>query len=227
MESEPIEKRTMYHEREERSRVKADKPESRVFYFKTSADFRKWLEANHDSAQEIWVGLYQRDSANRGITYSEALDEALCYGWIDGALLSIDANRWMKRFTPRKKGSIWSLVNVKRAEELIGLGSMNDTGLKAFNARRDDKTGVYSYEQEDAELSEPYAKKFRKNRKAWDFFNRQAASYRKTTTYWVVRAKREDTRMKRLDELIAESAKGKRLARFTYSLWKEKKSGKK
>ena len=206
--------------------MKSTSGKKEVIFFKTSAEFRKWLKANHDSARDIWVGLYKGKSSTKGITYSEALDEALCYGWIDGALRSFDKETWTKRFTPRKPGSIWSRVNVRHVERLMKLGLMQPAGLKAFNERRADKTGIYSYEQETAELSAPYEKRFRKNKKAWDFFGKQAASYRKTATHWVMRAKKEETRVKRLDELIEESGKGMRLARFTYKLWKEQKSGK-
>ena len=197
-----------------------------MIFFKTSAEFRKWLKANHDSARDIWVGLYKGKSSTKGITYSEALDEALCYGWIDGALRSFDKETWTKRFTPRKPGSIWSRVNVRHVERSMKLGLMQPAGLKAFNERRADKTGIYSYEQETAELSAPYERKFKKNKEAWEFFNGQAASYRKTASHWVMRAKKEETRVKRLDELIEESGKGMRLAQFTYQLWKERKSEK-
>jgi uncharacterized protein YdeI (YjbR/CyaY-like superfamily) len=194
--------------------MKQDKIGEDVVYFRSSGEFRKWLDANHDTAREIWIGLYKKKSTGKGIVYSQALDEALCFGWIDGALKSIDDEKWAKRFTPRKPGSIWSNVNVKRTQELIELGRMNPAGLDVFKSRRDDRTGIYSYEQDGASFSKEFEKKFKSNKKAWDFFSRQAASYRKTSTHWVMRAKKEETRTKRLDELIRESSKGKRLARF-------------
>ncbi len=194
--------------------------------FKSPSEFRIWLDKNHESAQEIWIGLNKKKSIQKRITYHEALDQALCYEWIDGSIKSIDENLWMKRFTPRKPGSIWSLVNIKRAEELKQLGLMEPAGLKAFNARLKEKSGVYSYEQKEADLSDDYRKRFSANKKAWDFFQSQARSYRRTATHWVMRAKEEETRLRRLGELIEESEKGLRLARFTYSLWMRKKSGK-
>lgn len=203
--------------------MKSDSGTKEVVFFKTSAEFRKWLKANHDSARDIWVGLYKGKSSTKGITYSEALDEALCYGWIDGALRSFDKETWTKRFTPRKPGSIWSRVNVRHVERLMKLGQMQPAGLKAFNERRADKTGIYSYEQDGANFGKEYEKKFKSNKRAWGFFKEQAASYRKTATHWVMRAKKEETRVKRLDELIEESGRGMRLAQFTYQLWKEKR----
>ena len=198
-----------------------------MIFFKTSAEFRKWLKANHDSARDIWVGLYKGKSSTKGITYSEALDEALCYGWIDGALRSFDEETWTKRFTPRKPGSIWSRVNVRHVERLMKLGQMQPAGLKAFSERRADKTGIYSYKQDGVNFNKEYEKEFKSNKRAWGFFNNQAASYRKTATHWVMRAKKEETRLRRFDGLISGSSKGKRLARFTYQLWKQKKSEKK
>ena len=200
--------------------------EPKANFFKTPSQFRKWLDNNNGRSIEIWVGLYKKDSTERGITYSEALDQALCYGWIDGALESIDENVWMKRFTPRKPGSIWSLVNIKRVEKLNKLGLMTPAGLKAFNARLKEKSGIYSYEQEEKELADDYKKKLMANKKAWECFQSQAHSYQRTVIHWVMRAKREKTRQKRLMELIEESSKGLRLARFTYSLWKKNKSSK-
>lgn len=182
--------------------------------FPTAAGFRKWLASNHDRAREIWVGLYKGKNKTKGITYSQALAQALCYGWIDAVRKSINEEKWTIRFTPRKPGSNWSLVNVKRAKQLIDLGLMKPAGVKAFESRRQDKTGIYSYEQEKAQFSPSFEVKFRKARKAWEFFGRQPASYRKVAIHWVMRAKKEETRMKRLNELIAESSKGKRLARF-------------
>jgi uncharacterized protein YdeI (YjbR/CyaY-like superfamily) len=193
-------------------------------FFRSSTEFRRWLDDNHDSATEIWVGLYKKNSAEKGITYSETLDQALCYGWIDGALKSVDENVWMKRFTPRKPGSIWSLVNIKRVEELKKRSLMMPAGLRAFDARVKEKSGIYSYEQKEKDLAEDYKKKLTANRKAWKFFQSQAPSYRRTATHWVMRAKQEETRQKRLNELIEESGKGLRLKQFAYSSWKREKS---
>lgn len=198
--------------------------EKKAKSFKSPNEFRKWLDTNHDKVTEIWVILNKKKSNSEGIAYSEALDQALCYGWIDSSIISIDENRWMKRFTPRKARSIWSLVNIKRVEELKGLGLVKPEGLNAFNARLKEKSGIYSYEQKnEAKLSRDYEEKFKSNKKAWDFFRGQARSYKRTTVHWVMRAKRDETRLKRLDKLIKESGSGSRLAQFTYSLWVKKK----
>ena len=139
------------------------------------------------------------------------MDQALCFGWIDGVRKRINETSYQIRFTPRRRGSIWSAINIKRAEELVRQKQMRPGGLKAFAARIENKSGIYSYEQRSTELSEPYAKALKKNKAAWNFFGKQPPSYRKMIGWWIVSAKREETRMARLAKLISESAKGRRL----------------
>ncbi len=193
-------------------------------FFQSPDRFRKWLESNRASAQEIWIGFYKKSARKKGITYSEALDQALCYGWIDAVVIRIDEKRWMKRFTPRKPGSIWSLINIKRAKELTELGLMTPSGLRVFNARLKEKSGIYAYEQKDAELAGDYERKLKANEKAWDYFQAQAPSYRKTVIHWIMRAKKEETRLRRLNELIKGSERGLRMDQFTYSLPTKRKT---
>jgi len=180
-------------------------------FFRTPADFRRWLEKNHTTASELWVGFYKKDSGKPSITWPESVDQALCFGWIDGIRKGADAVSYQIRFTPRRRRSIWSATNIKRAKELVRKKQMRPTGLKAFTARIDNKSGIYSYEQRSAELSEPYAKLLKKNRAAWNFFEKQPPFYRKMIGWWIISAKKEETRMARLAKLISESAKGKRL----------------
>lgn len=185
-------------------------------FFKTSAEFRAWLEEHHDKTQELWVGFYKKGSGKPSITWPEAVDEALCFGWIDGVRKSIDDTSYVIRFTPRKPRSIWSTVNVKRARELIELGRMYQAGVTAFERRAEDKSGTYSYEQRrDVKLDDAYEEQFRTNGKAWDFFQAQAAWYRRTAIWWVVSAKKEETRLKRLAKLIEDSEHGRTIAPLT------------
>lgn len=185
-----------------------------ITFFKSPGDFRKWLKKNHAAGSELWVGYYKKSSGRPGITWLESVDEALCFGWIDGIRKSVDEASYTIRFTPRKVGSIWSAVNIKRARELIDNGQMQPAGLRAFQARKENKSGIYSYEQRSAELDEPYEKKMKQNKAAWHFFYAQPPSYRKAATWWVVSAKMEETRLKRLDKLIEDSAHGRRLPQY-------------
>ena len=180
-------------------------------FFSSTADFQKWFQQHHTSTRELWVGFYKKGSGRPSITWPESVDEALCVGWIDGIRKSIDAESYMIRFTPRRRGSIWSAVNIKRVEALTNEKRMQPAGLAAFANRRENKSGIYSYEQRSEQLPEPYAGLLRKNKKAWEFFQAQPPSYRKTIGWWVVSAKQEETRRKRLAKLIAASAGGKRL----------------
>jgi uncharacterized protein YdeI (YjbR/CyaY-like superfamily) len=181
-------------------------------FFKRPADFRKWLEAHHSTADELLVGFYKKDSGKPSITWPESVDEALCFGWIDGIRRNIDSESYSIRFTPRKKVSTWSAVNIKRAQELIELNRMQPAGLKAFEARKENRSGIYSYEQRSPEMPEQYAREFQKHKAAWKFFQSQPASYRKATNWWIVSAKREETRLKRLQTLIEDSANELRIA---------------
>lgn len=180
-------------------------------YFRTSADFRRWLERHHDSADELFVGYYKKASGTPSITWPESVDEALCFGWIDGVRRSLDDRRYTIRFTPRRRGSTWSAVNVARASALIAQGLMHATGLAAFEARREDTSGPYSYEARATALAEPYDALLKKNAAAWRFFSAQPPSYRRLTSHWVNSAKREETRLGRLEKLIACSAQGHRI----------------
>ena len=175
-----------------------------VVFFATSADFRAWLEVNHNKSTEVLLGLYKKDTGKPSITWPEAVDQALCFGWIDGVRKSIDATSYTIRFTPRKPRSRWSLVNIKRVAVLTDLGLMRSEGIKAFEQRTEE--GTYSYEQRDsAVLSDGLEQSFRANQKAWAFFQSQPPSYRKTAIWWVISAKRDDTRHKRLAQLIDDS----------------------
>jgi len=180
-------------------------------FFPTPADFRKWLEKNHGTATELWVGFYKRDSARPSITWPESVDEELCFGWIDGIRKRVDEISYKIRFSPRRRGSIWSAINIGRAQELTKKKRMRPAGARAFAARIEYKSGIYSYEQRKAELPEPYAKILKKNKTAWDFFQAQSPSYRKMINWYIVSAKKEETRMQRLEKLITASGKKKRL----------------
>jgi uncharacterized protein YdeI (YjbR/CyaY-like superfamily) len=177
-------------------------------FFNSPVQFREWLEQNHDSASELLVGFHKKASGKKSITYSEALDEALCFGWIDGVRRNLNETSYTIRFTPRKLKSIWSLVNVRHVERLQKEGRMHPAGLEAY-ARRDPKrTGVYAFENESRVLSPVYEKAFRQNKKAWRFFEEQAPYYKKLATYWVMSAKKEETRLRRLQHLIERAAMG-------------------
>ena len=184
-------------------------------FFATPSDFRAWLEAHHDTASELLVGFYKKGSGKPSITWPESVDEALCFGWIDGIRNSLDADSYTIRFTPRTARSTWSAVNIKRVAELTELGRMRPAGLKAFAARTEDNSGIYAYEQrENAALDPAYEQEFQTNPAAWAFWQAQPPGYRKTATWWVVSAKQDATRRKRLATLIADSAAGRRLAQL-------------
>jgi uncharacterized protein YdeI (YjbR/CyaY-like superfamily) len=187
-------------------------PEPRnVTFFRTPGELRKWFTANHAKAEELWVGFHKRDTGKPSITWPESVDEALCVGWIDGIRKSIDADRYTIRFTPRRRGSIWSAVNMKRITALIEEKRVLPAGVKAYAARIENKSGIYSYEQRSDQLPEPYAGELKKHKAAWTFFQAQSPYYRKTMGWWIVSAKKEETRLARLKTLIDTSAKGQRL----------------
>ena len=185
-----------------------------VKHFASAEAFRAWLATNHAGVAELWVGFYKKSANKKGATYSEALDEALCYGWIDGVRYAVDATRYKIRFTPRKPKSIWSLVNVRHVLRLKKLGRMAEPGLKAFAAREQHRTGIYSFEQKRPGLSAKHKKLLRANRLAWAFFSRQAPWYQRTAGYWVSSAKREETQLRRLATLVEDSEKGRRIDRL-------------
>lgn len=182
-------------------------------FFASPAEFRRWLNQHHQSERELWVGFYKKSSGRPSLTWPESVDEALCFGWIDGVRKTIDGESYAIRFTPRKSGSTWSTVNTRRAEELIRTGRMQPAGLRAFQARDPEKLGAYSFEQRTgAQLTAEAEARFRANRPAWRFFESQPPGYRKTALWWVVSPKREATRARRLEILIEESAAGRRIA---------------
>jgi uncharacterized protein YdeI (YjbR/CyaY-like superfamily) len=183
----------------------------KIKYFKSAKDFRRWLEKNHATTPELWVGYYRRASRQPSITWPESVDEALCFGWIDGIRKSVDDVRYTIRFTPRRRESIWSAVNIQRARELTDKGLMKPAGVAAFESRKENRSGIYSYEQRTANLDGSYEKRLKQNKAAWDFFYAQPPSYRKAIGWWVVSAKQEATRLRRLQKLIEESASRKRL----------------
>ena len=185
-------------------------------FFASSAEFRTWLETHHEDTSELWVGFYKRSSSRPSITWPESVEQALCFGWIDGVRRSIDDSSYTIRFTPRQVRSTWSAVNIKKANELIETGLMRPAGLEAFKKRTKDRSGIYSYEQRHlAALGEDYEAQFRANKEAWDFFQSKPPSYRKAATWWVVSAKKEETRLRRLAQLIDDSERGNTIGQLT------------
>jgi uncharacterized protein YdeI (YjbR/CyaY-like superfamily) len=180
-------------------------------FFATPADFRAWLEEHHESATELLVGFYKRGSGEPSITWPESVDEALCAGWIDGIRKRLDDDRYVIRFSPRKPSSIWSAVNIRRMNALAAERRVLPMGEQAFAVRRENKSGIYAYEQRRARLEEPYASLLRKNKKAWTFFEAQPPGYRKQMSWFIVSARKEETRMARLKILIEACEKGRRL----------------
>ena len=184
-------------------------------FFPAPPEFRRWLEANHHTAAELWVGFHKKGSGRPSITWPESVDEAICFGWIDGVRKRLDDDSYTIRFSPRRPGSVWSSVNIKRAEALAAEGRLRPAGIKAFEARRENRSGIYSYEQRSADLPEPYAAILRRNEPAWEFFQAQPPSRRKAIFWWIVSAKQEKTRLKRMEKLIAFSARGEALPELT------------
>ena len=184
--------------------------------FERPEDFRVWLEQHHASERELWVGYYKRSTGKPSMTWPESVDEALCFGWIDGVRRSIDDERYMIRFTPRRARSVWSAVNIRRVAALTNEGRMRPAGRKAFEARREDRSGIYSYERrEEAVLDPVYEERFRAERKAWASFEAMPRSYRQGAIRWVMTAKREETRERRLTTLIESSAAGRTVPPLT------------
>jgi uncharacterized protein YdeI (YjbR/CyaY-like superfamily) len=181
-------------------------------FFNSRERFREWLERHHASAKEILVGFHKKNSGKKSITYAEALDEALCFGWIDGVRRNFDETSYTIRFTPRKPRSIWSLVNVRHVERLQKEGRMHPAGTAAFERRTPERTGIYSFENRPRELSADFQKEFRKNKPAWEFFQKQPPGYKRLMSFWVMSAKKDETRIARLKRLIESSAKRERVA---------------
>ncbi|HEX2089382.1 MAG TPA: YdeI/OmpD-associated family protein [Actinomycetota bacterium] len=183
-------------------------------FFRSSNEMRLWLEKNHGTSSELWVGFYKKGSGKTGLTYSEAVDEALCFGWIDGLTRSIDESRWMIRFSPRKAKSNWSAVNIKRFAELRSQGRVAPSGLEAFE-RRSRQERKYSYESPPKQLDPGYERRFKADQRAWAFWEAAPPSYRKAAMYWVMSAVKEETRNRRLGVLIEHSRNRERVPPLT------------
>ena len=186
-------------------------PAADVTFFMTPADLRRWFAKHHATEDVLWVGFYKKESGQPSITWPESVDEALSVGWIDGIRKRIDDQRYKIRFTPRRRGSVWSAINIARVEELTKARRMRPAGLDAFALRRKNRSGIYSYEQRAADLPEPYAAMLAANKRAQAFFAAQPPSYRKLACWFVLSAKKEETRAARLSRLIEASASQRRL----------------
>jgi len=182
-----------------------------LVFFANSAEFRKWLEENHRTETELIVGYYKVGTKKPSMSWSESVDEAICFGWIDGIRKSIDEESYCNRFTPRNPKSNWSAINIKKVEELIRQGKMMPAGLAAFEKRTEARSGVYSYENRTEQFPSELELRFRENTAAWEFFQRQSPSYKKTVIYYVMSAKQETTRFLRLDKLRLACSEGKRI----------------
>jgi len=200
----------------DQTKVRLTETRPNPLFFARPLEFHDWLEKNRDKAQEIWVGFHKKSSGKPSITWAESVDEALCFGWIDSLRRSVNDTSYANRFTPRKARSTWSAVNIRRAKELISLGHMQPAGIKAFEQRSNERSAIYSYEQrQSAKLSGAFEKQFRANEKAWKFFRAQAPWYQKVAAFWVVSAKKDDTRLKRLSKLIEDSEKERTIPPLT------------
>jgi len=194
------------------------KTQPNPIFFAKPSELHVWLEKNDDKASEIWVGFHKKSSGQPSITWPESVDEAICFGWIDGVRRSVSDTSYAIRFTRRTARSIWSAVNIRRAKELISVGRMQPAGIKAFEQRSDERSAIYSYEQrQSAKLSGAFEKQFRANKKAWKFFRAQAPWYQRVAAFWVVSAKKDDTRLKRLAKLIEDSENGRTIPPLTRS----------
>jgi uncharacterized protein YdeI (YjbR/CyaY-like superfamily) len=181
-------------------------------FFETPEAFRAWLQEHHRTSKELLVGFHKRRKGSTGITWPEAVDQALCFGWIDGVRKRVDDARYSIRFTPRRPGSTWSAINTARVAQLRSLGLMRPAGAKAFEQRSEKKSRTYSYEQaDDATLDAPLHGKLKGHKKAWEFFQAQAPSYRRKAIHWVVGAKKSEVRLARLQRLIDAFGRGRRL----------------
>lgn len=190
--------------------------EVQPIFFSSQFEFRMWLEENNKKETELFVGYYKVNSGKPSMTWSESVDQALCFGWIDGVRKSIDDASYFIRFTKRKPNSIWSAVNIKKIEELKRLGLMKPAGIAVFNLRQESKSKIYAYEKEAVKLSKDFEARFRANKKAWSFFQSLPASYHEPAINWVMSAKQETTRAKRLEELMRDSEAGRKIKRLSY-----------
>jgi uncharacterized protein YdeI (YjbR/CyaY-like superfamily) len=180
-------------------------------FFQDQKEFRKWLEKNHKTESELLVGYYKVGSGKPSMSWSESVDQALCFGWIDGIRKSIDNERYCIRFTPRKATSIWSNINIKKVEQLKSNGLMTESGLEVFNNRKIEKSGIYSFENRPAKLNDNFESLFKANENAWEFFKNQAPSYQRTIIYWILSARQETTQLSRLNKAIIASENQKRI----------------
>lgn len=187
------------------------RPSPKPRFFRTPAAFRTWLERHHADAAELWVGFYKVKSGKGGMVYQQALDEALCYGWIDGIVRALDEERYVQRFTPRRTGSTWSLVNTRKVKLLIERGLMRPAGLAAFERRDGKKPTRYSFEQQHGGLSAEYQARLEADAAARRYFESQPPGYRRTAAWWVMSAKKEETRARRFETLLEDCAAGRRL----------------
>lgn len=176
-----------------------------VIFFSSPAEWREWLLKNHDTASEVQVGYYKVSTGKPSLTWAQSVDEALCFGWIDGIRKRVDEESYTNRFTPRKPKSNWSAVNINRMGELIAEGRVYPAGLKAFKARKEQAADAYSYENRPYQFEETYETLFKANEEAWNYFQAQAPSYKRTAIWWVISAKQEKTRFSRLEKLIKDS----------------------
>lgn len=185
-------------------------------FFSSPSEFRKWLDKNHKTETELIVGYYKVGTKKPSMTWSESVDQALCYGWIDGVRRSVDAESYCIRFTPRKPKSIWSAININKVEELTKQGLMKPAGIASFEKRTENNSRIYSHETERKQFSATFEKQFKANKKAWQFFTSQAPSYQKVATHIVMTAKQEATKLKRLKELIEASEAHQKMGRLKW-----------
>ena len=186
-------------------------------FFKTTMEFRKWLEKNHATTKELYVGFHKKHTGKPSMTWSQSVDVALCFGWIDGIRKGIDEEKYCSRFTPRKAKSNWSAVNIRKIEELTKLGLMQPAGIAAFSLREEKRSEIYTYERTPHELSPEFSEKFKANKKAWTNFQAMAPWYKKHAIDWVMRAVREDTSLRRLVTLIKDSDEGRKIRPLSYN----------
>ncbi len=187
----------------------------KITFFKDQKALRKWFEKNHNKKDELWLGYFKKSSGKASVSYQGSVDTALCFGWIDGIAKGIDEEKYSQRYTPRRKKSIWSAVNIKKVEALTKAGLMHEAGLEAFNNRDKKMAGLYSNEQTEIKFTPVLLKLLKSNKKAWEYFSKAPPGYRKTATWWVISAKHEETRLRRMKTLIADSAAGRRIALLT------------
>lgn len=182
-----------------------------VIFFETPAELRAWFEANHETATELWLGYHRKRTGKPSVTWQDVVDQELCFGWIDSVRYSLGDDRSAQRITPRRRGSVWSAINIRRFQELEHAGLVHPAGRAAFDRRDDARSRVYSYENRSKGFDEPQEAEFRTHKRAWSFFEAQPPSYRKTAAFWVMSAKRDETRGRRLKTLIDCSRRGERL----------------